>query len=208
MQPSMQPMRRKRFSGPPRSGGNPNNRPKGKPQHRPGGGYRGHSNGGGNNPNQDPYAAVPLRRAIQMRDKYMEMAKMTQDRTDTEYWLQHADHFNRIVMYHQQNVRYSQPHQQGDHQHQHGDQQQHDGDSRHDRGDRSEHAHRSNRGAPYPENPGDGENDGESSNSNGSIDAEPFVMPTGPGMSYVPSTSYGLTPNDQTPPIIIPEDEE
>ena len=207
-------MRRKRFSGPPRSGGNPNNRPKGKPQHRPGGsgGYRTntHSSTGGTNPNQDPYAAVPLRRAIQMRDKYLEMAKMTQDRTDTEYWLQHADHFNRIVMYHQQNVRYNPPQQHGDH-HQQGDPQHHEGgdNQRHDRQDRGDRdTYRSHRGAPYPENPGDGENDGDNSNSNGSIDAEPFVMPTGPGIPYVPSPGYGLNTQDKNPPIVIAEDEE
>lgn len=85
------PMRRKRYNNQSR-----NNRNRGgKNQQRSGSNYRSHNS-------QDNFGTVPVRKAIQMRDKYLEMAKNTDDRIDTEYWLQHADHYNRIVIFHNQ----------------------------------------------------------------------------------------------------------
>ncbi len=66
-----------------------------------GGGRRFHSgSGGGGNRNEGQNLARQKHHATQMREKYTNMARDAQnngDRVDVEYYLQHVDHYTRVL---------------------------------------------------------------------------------------------------------------
>lgn len=68
-----------------------------------GGGRRfngGHGGGGGGNRNDGQNIARQKHHATQMREKYTNMARDAQnngDRVDVEYYLQHVEHYNRVL---------------------------------------------------------------------------------------------------------------
>ena len=69
-----------------------------------GGGRRYHNNGqgggGGNRNNDGQNIQRQKHHATQMREKYTNMARDAQnngDRVDVEYYLQHVDHYNRVL---------------------------------------------------------------------------------------------------------------
>lgn len=68
-----------------------------------GGGRRYHGGGGGGgggNRNEGQNLARQKHHATQMREKYTNMARDAQnngDRVDVEYYLQHVDHYNRVL---------------------------------------------------------------------------------------------------------------
>ena len=67
-----------------------------------GGGRRYHNNSGGGNRggNDGQNIQRSKHHATQMREKYTNMARDAQnngDRVDVEYYLQHVDHYNRVL---------------------------------------------------------------------------------------------------------------
>ena len=71
----------------------------GRGGHRGGGRYHqgGHRSGGGN---EQQNLARQKHHAMQMREKYVNMARDAQihsDRVDVEYYLQHVDHYTRVL---------------------------------------------------------------------------------------------------------------
>lgn len=69
-----------------------------------GGGHRGGHRGGGRyqggNNNNEQNLGRQKHHAIQMREKYVNMARDAQihgDRVDVEYYLQHVDHYTRVL---------------------------------------------------------------------------------------------------------------
>jgi len=82
-----------------RKNNNNNNRNK----HRGGGGRRyqgGGGSGGGNRGNDGQNIARQKHHATQQREKYSNMARDAQingDRVDVEYYLQHVDHYTRVL---------------------------------------------------------------------------------------------------------------
>lgn len=70
-------------------------------RHGGGGGRRYNNNqGGGGNRNDGQNIARQKHHATQMREKYMNHARDAQnngDRVDVEYYLQHVDHYNRVL---------------------------------------------------------------------------------------------------------------
>lgn len=74
-------------------------------QRRHGGGHGGgrrfnNQGGGGGNRNDGQNLARQKHHATQMREKYMNHARDAQnngDRVDVEYYLQHVDHYNRVL---------------------------------------------------------------------------------------------------------------
>lgn len=73
-------------------------------QRRGGGGRRygggGNNSGGGNRQNEGQNLQRQKHHATQMREKYNNLAREAQinsDRVDVEYYLQHVDHYNRIL---------------------------------------------------------------------------------------------------------------
>jgi hypothetical protein len=60
----------------------------------------GHSGGGSRGPNDGQNIARTKHHAMQMREKYANMARDAQingDRVDVEYYLQHVDHYTRVL---------------------------------------------------------------------------------------------------------------
>lgn len=81
---------------------NNNNQGGGGQKHRHGGGQRRYNNnnqgGGGNRDHQN--LARQKHHATQMREKFMNHARDAQnngDRVDVEYYLQHVEHYNRVL---------------------------------------------------------------------------------------------------------------
>lgn len=67
--------------------------------HRGGGRYQG-GGGGGRGGNEQQNLARQKHHALQMREKYTNMARDAQvngDRVDVEYYLQHVDHYTRVL---------------------------------------------------------------------------------------------------------------
>lgn len=79
------------------------NKNRGNNRQRGGGGrnrYQGGGGGGGNRPNEGQNLARQKHHATQMREKYNNMVRDAQingDRVDVEYYLQHVDHYNRVL---------------------------------------------------------------------------------------------------------------
>ena len=68
--------------------------------HRGSGGGRYQNNGGGGRGNEQQNLARQKHHAMQQREKYANMARDAQvngDRTDVEYYLQHVDHYTRVL---------------------------------------------------------------------------------------------------------------
>lgn len=79
-------------------------RKKNNMKHRSGGGGRryhgGRSSGGGGGGNDGQNLSRRKHHAMQMREKYSNMARDAQnngDRVDVEYYLQHVDHYGRVL---------------------------------------------------------------------------------------------------------------
>lgn len=65
-----------------------------------GGGRRYHNNGGGGRNNDGQNLQRQKHHATQQREKFMNLARDAQnngDRVDVEYYLQHVDHYNRVL---------------------------------------------------------------------------------------------------------------
>lgn len=72
----------------------------GRRYHGGGGGGGGHSNHGGGGGNSGQNLARSKHHALQMREKYNNMARDAQsngDRVDVEYYLQHVEHYTRVL---------------------------------------------------------------------------------------------------------------
>jgi hypothetical protein len=68
--------------------------------HRSGGRYQGGGHRGGSGNNNEQNLGRQKHHAIQMREKYVNMAREAQmhsDRVDVEYYLQHVDHYTRVL---------------------------------------------------------------------------------------------------------------
>ena len=80
-----------------------NNQNRGNMKHRGGQGgrrYQGGNGGGGNRGNDGQNIARQKHHATQMREKFSNMARDAQnngDRVDVEYYLQHVDHYTRVL---------------------------------------------------------------------------------------------------------------
>ncbi|MEJ0009413.1 MAG: DUF4167 domain-containing protein [Alphaproteobacteria bacterium] len=89
-------MRKRNNNRGPRQGGHGGGGHGGGGRRYHGGGGGGH--GGGRNDGQN--LARSKHHAIQMREKYNSMARDAQmggDRSDVEYYLQHVDHYTRVL---------------------------------------------------------------------------------------------------------------
>lgn len=77
-------------------------RKKGGMKHRGGGGGRRYHGGGGGGGGRNDHQNIARQKhhAMQMREKYSNMARDAQingDRSDVEYYLQHVDHYSRVL---------------------------------------------------------------------------------------------------------------
>lgn len=95
-------MRKKpHYSGPRNNNNNNNNNNKRRFVRKPGGGGGGRFGGGGGGHEDSDFVNPRMRKQAQTnREKYMNMAKdalSSGDRVESEYYLQHADHYLRIM---------------------------------------------------------------------------------------------------------------